>query len=115
VAVRERLHTQLKREQKRDKLRKLKERAIATYVEALAARMGFSYALENMHNKVKLVVKLEGRNGLHLDIPHGRFQQAIDEMPPIIEAVQELYARGARFTVASTARVGSFRSPKGQA
>jgi hypothetical protein len=115
AGIRERLHTRLKREQKREKLKKLKERAIATHVEALAARMGLSYALENMHNKVKLIVKLDERNGLFLDIPHGRFQQAIDEMPPIIEAVQEIYARGVRFTIGSTVHVGSFRSPPGRA
>jgi len=114
-AVRERLHQRLKREQKREKLKKLKERAIATHVEALAARMGLSYALENMHNKVKLAIKLDERNGLFFDIPHGRFQQAIDEMPPIIEAVQEVYARGVRFTIASTVHVRSFRSPPGRA
>lgn len=110
-SLREKLVEEQRREQKRAKIRKLKERSIETQIEALAAEMRFAYALRRMHTKVKLVVRLDDQNALFVDIPHGRIQEVIPELPPLIETVRDLYRSGARFKVASSLGIGRFREP----
>jgi hypothetical protein len=109
--LRDKMLEERRREQKRDKIRKLKERAIETQIEALATRMRFAYLLEPMRNKVKLVVRLDDQNGLFVDIPHGRIQDVIAGLEKLIETVLELYRCGARFKVTSVAHLGRFRDP----
>ena len=110
AAVRERLLAYWRREQKREKIRKLKERAIETQIEALAARMRFAYALRPMRSKVKLIVRLDRQNGLIVDIPHNRIEEIIAGLEPLIETVRALYGHGARFKVAGVDGRG-FREP----
>jgi hypothetical protein len=111
AAVREVLLAQRKQQQKRDKLRKLKERSIETQVDAIAARMRFAYVLEPMHKKVKLTVRLNARSGLEVDIPHGRIQETLAELPKLIGEVRAIYGPDATFKVVATAHVRHFREP----
>jgi hypothetical protein len=99
AVLREKLLERRAREQKREKIRKLKERSIESQVTALAGRVGFSYALEPMHTKVKLAVRLTKEHALVVDIPYGRIQEVLADLPPLIERVRELYRSGARFKV----------------
>ena len=99
-----------RREQKREKIRKLKERAVETQIEGLAARIGFAFALEPMHLKVKLIVRLDAQNGLYVDIPYKGADEVVAGLPPLVETVRKLVGRGARFKVLGSAYV-RFREP----
>ncbi len=116
VAVRERLHTQLKREQKRDKLRKLKEeghrdpRRGARRAHGLLVRAR-EHAQQGQARRQARPPERPAPRHPARPLPAGDRGHA----PPSSRPCATLYARGARFTVASTVRVGSFRTPKGQA
>lgn len=112
VAVRERLLEYRRREQKRDKLRKLNERAIEAQVDALAQRHGFTYAIEPKATKVELVVRLDAQNGISIDIPHQRIQEILADLPRLIDNLRALYHTGVRFKVVSTRYVRGFREPR---
>ncbi len=99
AALRERMLEQRGRDQKREKIRKLKERSIEAQVEALAARLGFSYALHPLHTKVKLVVRLDKTYALVVDVPYARIQAALAELPPLLDKVRDLHRTGARFKI----------------
>ena len=111
-AIRERLLEQQRKAQKREKIRKLKERSIESQIDALAARRGFAYALQPMQLKVKLTVRLDDQNGLFVDIPYGRIQEVIADLEPLIEKVRELYRSGVRFKLGSIVHIRSFRGPR---
>jgi hypothetical protein len=111
ATLRERMHEQHRREQKRDKIRKLKERSIEAQVDAIAARVGFAYVLRPMQTKVKLVVRLDGQSGLAVDIPYGRIQEVLEGLPALVEKVRDLYGQGVRFKLVSTLYVRDFRDP----
>lgn len=110
--VHERLLEYRRREQKRDKLRKLKERAIEGQIDALAARHGFTYALDPKATKVELVVRLDDQNGISIDIPHKRVQEVLADLPRLLDNLRALYHTGVRFKVVSTRYVRNFRDPR---
>jgi len=110
AAVCERLLEERRRKQKRDKIRKLKERSIEAQIEALAARHGFVFALDRMHAKVKLTVRLDDQNGLSVDIPHSRAAEIIAGLPAFIGDVRSVCEKHVRFKVIATAHL-RFRGP----
>jgi hypothetical protein len=112
AAVYERLVQQRRREQRRDKLRKLKQRAIEAQVEVLAARHGFAYAIEPMATKVTLVVRLDAHNGISIDLPHKRAEEVLADLPKLLDNLRALYRTGVRFKVISTRYVRDFREPR---
>jgi len=97
-------------EQKQKKVKELKTRAIETQVEGLAQRLQFAYRLKRMHTKVVLIVQLDKRQSLFVDIPLGKIQQSIDRIEPLVRHVRELYDEGLRFKIAVSPH-GDFRQP----
>jgi hypothetical protein len=111
TALRDRLTDEGRRAQKSEKLRKLKERAIETQIEALARRHNFAYAIETMNVKIKLFIELDEKESLAVDIPHNRFQAVLAELPGLIEAVRDVHARGFRYSITQRDRFHAYRRP----
>jgi hypothetical protein len=103
--LRDRLLAEHAEEQKRVKIQSLKERAVKTQVAALAERMRFSYAFKAMATKMKLVVRLDPKVALYVDIPHKSAQPVIDKLEDLITVAREVYLSGggARFKVTNIA------------
>lgn len=109
--LRKKMLEKLAREQKQKKLKDLKTRSIEAQVEILAARLHFAYRLERKHTKVVLVVELDARQSLYVDIPLGKLQDTLDRLEPLIGQVRELYGEGLRFKI-GLSPYGDFHKPK---
>lgn len=111
AALRERMLHDRGEEDRRTKVRKLKERAIETQIAALAGRLRFSYALRIMATKVVLVVRFDEKVALHVDIPFRRAQPVIDQLEKLITVSRDVYVSGggARFTVTTIYEGGGDR------
>jgi hypothetical protein len=110
--VRERLAGEVRRAQKSEKLKKLKQRAIETQIEALARRLGFSYAIEAMRSKTKLFVALDDQAAIAVDVPHGKYASVLAELPDLVAAVRAVHARGFRYSIVARDRLRPFREPR---
>ncbi len=109
--LRKKMLEKLAREQKQKKLKDLKTRSIEAQIEILAARLQFAYRLERKHTKVVLVVKLDARQSLFVDIPLGKLQETLNRLESLIGQVRDLYAEGLRFKIAQSP-YGEFLQPK---
>lgn len=109
--LRKKMIEKLAREQKQKKLKDLKTRSIEAQVEMLAARLQFAYRFERKHTKVVLVVELDARQSLFVDIPLGKLQETLDRLESLIGQVRELYGEGLRFKIAQSP-YGEFVQPK---
>jgi hypothetical protein len=109
--LRKKMLEKLAREQKQKKLKELKTRSIEAQIEILAARLQFAYRLERKHTKVVLVVQLDGRQSLYVDIPLGKLQDTLDRLESLIGQVNDLYGEGLRFKIGASP-YGEFQQPK---
>lgn len=107
----ERIALEHARNLKRAKIRRLKERSIETQVEELARRLKFSYALEPMHTKLKLYVRINIQDTVVVDIPLKTLQESIDRLESLLASVRELAEVGLRFQMTRTAYVRNFKEP----
>lgn len=111
LLIDERLTEEKHREQKREKIHRLKERAVEVQVEELAERLKLAYNLESFRNKIKLTVRFDAQNGVIVDIPFNRMQESLESLEHLLISLQELYAAGLRFKVGSVLGVREWKEP----
>lgn len=82
---------------KRKKLLEFKTSAIQNTVRVLAQELQFDYQLSTLQTKLVLLVRLDERNGLNIDIPLKSFQSVLSNLKAAITAIRSLYEQGLRF------------------
>src|SRR5207245_428513 len=84
TAAHEQLEDARRRRQKHEKIRHLKERSIQTQVEAEARRLGFEFVIERMQTKLKLIIRIDEKNGMVLDLPHSRIEEPLQDLERVL-------------------------------
>lgn len=110
--IRERLLLDAARTAKREKLRGLRVRALEGRLDAVASARGVEYAVEAMHGKVQLTLKLDERRELVVDLPYRAEPDDVDAVGPLLDDVRALFARGLRFDVRPLKRWAKWKKPR---
>lgn len=82
---------------KRQKLLEFKTSAIQNTIRLLAQELQFDYHLSTMKTKLVLLVKLDERTALSIDIPLSRFQSVLSKLKAAITAIRSLREQGLHF------------------
>ncbi|MCD0463614.1 hypothetical protein [Roseiconus lacunae] len=92
-------------ENKREKIRGFKSRAIVAQVKKLAKEEQFDFAATTDTRKVKLFVKLANHEMIEIQVPFKQFEQVLPKLKSTILHLRELYAEGLRFKMQPVGRL----------
>jgi len=84
---------------KRKKVKSLKEKAIFAKINEIAKEDKFEFYIEKYITKVKLMVRLTKTEQMEIDIPYGKFQEALQNLRVTIKTIQELRDSGIVFKI----------------
>ncbi|TWT94376.1 hypothetical protein [Neorhodopirellula pilleata] len=92
-------------DQKRDKVRQFKSKAILAQVEKMADEDRFDYAATTDTKKLKLYVRLSKTDLIEIVIPFARFEQVVPKLRDTITTMRELHQNGLRFRTSTKQRL----------
>jgi len=99
AALRAHLQVQARHGLKRQKLRKLWERALEGKIEAMARRMGLCFSVEWFTDWLRLGVDLDRDEAIFFEVGYRRADAALADAERAVTEVRRLRAEGLRFTI----------------
>lgn len=84
---------------KREKIKDLKKKVIISSIKEMAKEDGFEYSISSDTQKVKLHVRIQKTNYILIEIPYGKFQDALLQIRETIKGVEDLFKNGLKIQV----------------
>jgi len=84
---------------KKNKIKELKTKAILGTINQMAIEDGFEYSYTQDTIKLVLFIRLNARDMLTINIPFGKFQEALGQVRQTIKTIRELQEAGITFKI----------------
>lgn len=86
---------------KKQKINTLKQQAIIAKVKEFAKEDQFDFRTQGYGTKLKLMIRIEERQVVEIDVPYKEFQEVLKEVRSIVQSIRELQKSGLTFRLKS--------------